>query len=305
MLRKVSSIILLFYFSISVLLTQSNNPFEIYKKGESVPILISKTASSEGDITAVLPYSNPFDVAEGRNAAIITETNTNKRTVVTKKLTNYFPSTGSNGFIFWILLFNLILLAFAISIDRKTFSNLYRSILNNNFQNVIKREHKGGMSLFMIILYISFIFNISLFCLQALSYYSGVKGLNLFFLMILVWLSVYPVRHISLWILQQLLPNLSISSNYSFSIVIFNCILGLLLFPINVLIAYSPYIKQFILFGLFIILLCYVLRQIKAFFLALGSRHVNFFHFFIYLCTFEIAPLLLGIKLVSSYLNGI
>lgn len=288
-----------------MLLSQSNNPFEIYKKGESVPILISKTASSEGDITAVLPYSNPFDVAEGRNATIIPEVSTHNNIAVAKKLTNYFPNKGSNGFIFWILLVNLILLAAAISLDRKTLTNLYRSILNNNFQNVIKREQKGGMSLFMIILYISFIFNISIFSVQILSYYTGAMGVNLFFLMILIWLCVYLIRHISLWFLQQLLPNLSMSSNYSFSIVIFNCILSLLLFPINVLIAYSPFSKQFILFGLAMIILCYLLRQIKAVFLALGSRHVNIFHFFIYLCTFEIAPLLLGIKLVSSYFNGI
>lgn len=298
--------VLFSFYTLGLLLSQSNNPFEVYKKGESVPILISTTATSGGDVTSILPYSNPFDVAEERNLDLKTpDVNDQNQGVVNEKLSKYFSKSGSNGFIFWIFLLSLILLAIAIRIDRKTFNNLYRSVLNNNFQNVIKREHKNGMSLFMIILYIIFILNISIFCLHLLSFYVGLKGFTLYFILAVIWVGIYLIRHISLWFLQQLLPNLTMSANYNFSIIIFNCILGLVIFPINALIAYSPYPKQFIFIGLGLVALCYIMRQIRAVFLALGSRHVQLFHFFIYLCSFEIAPLLLGIKLVSSYLNGI
>ena len=87
---------------------------------------------------------------------------------------------------------------------------------------------------------------------------------------------------------------------YSFSLVIFSSILGLALVPFNIIVAFaSDSLAQTALYGglltIFGITVFCILRG-----LFLGSKYLSFhkFHFFMYLCTVEIAPAVIVVKLL-------
>ena len=92
---------------------------------------------------------------------------------------------------------------------------------------------------------------------------------------------------------------------YNFTIIIFNIVLGVLFVPLSLFLAYGPdnlMIGVLYLTGV-IVLLTYLYRSIRA--LLIGGKFLSFhkFHFFMYLCTAELAPLALVIKLALNQLQ--
>lgn len=111
---------------------------------------------------------------------------------------------------------------------------------------------------------------------------------------------IYLVKYISLK-LSGLLFNISQTTDaYIFVVFMINKIMGVMLLPFLVLLAFTD--NEFYQFGLVLsfitvfILLAY--RFILAYGLVRNQIRVKPFHFFLYLCCFEIAPLLLIYKLL-------
>jgi len=111
---------------------------------------------------------------------------------------------------------------------------------------------------------------------------------------------LFTCKHLALNIISNVLPISKDIKQYSFTIVIFGIILGLLLIPANVLIAFgSPGMTKILIYGsLTSILLLYLFRILRSLFIA--SRYITLhkFHFFMYLCTVEIAPLAVLVKAI-------
>ena len=91
------------------------------------------------------------------------------------------------------------------------------------------------------------------------------------------------------------------TSEFLFNMNNYNRILGLLLFPVCMVIAFTPLAEAdlvilagFVLVGVIYILL--ILRGIKI----LMRKHFSIFYLILYLCTLEILPLLLGYKVMKS-----
>jgi hypothetical protein len=82
--------------------------------------------------------------------------------------------------------------------------------------------------------------------------------------------------------------------------------MSLFLGPVNLLIAYAPegFTPLLINGTLFILALFYVLRSLRGAFIANNYLLYYKFHFLLYLCTVEIAPALVLIKIISNYLTG-
>jgi hypothetical protein len=95
------------------------------------------------------------------------------------------------------------------------------------------------------------------------------------------------------------------TDTYIFIVFLVNKMLGLLLLPFLVLIAfYSGQPQQvFVTLSLILIVVLFAYRFIFSFGPIRAEIKVNPFHFFLYLCAFEIAPLLLIYKVLLSVLN--
>ena len=83
--------------------------------------------------------------------------------------------------------------------------------------------------------------------------------------------------------------------------------MGVFLLPFVVMISFSCSLTNEILitFSLAMIILFYIYRFIVSFGPVRKEIKVNGFHFFLYLCAFEILPLLLIYKLLLGYLEKV
>jgi hypothetical protein len=87
---------------------------------------------------------------------------------------------------------------------------------------------------------------------------------------------------------------------YNFLIIIFNCVLGLFLVPFNLFIAFSAkgdYQLLLVFWLLGLVAIFYFYRSLRS--ASIGSKFLssNPFHFLLYLCAIEIAPVLMLVKL--------
>jgi hypothetical protein len=106
---------------------------------------------------------------------------------------------------------------------------------------------------------------------------------------------LYAGKHMVLQIMSNTFPVEKEANLYSFVTMLVNNLLGLVLIPVNLLVAFAPepFVGYAIWFGLGAIVLFYLFRMLKGLFIS-GRYIAQFqFHFFLYLCTAEIAPLLI------------
>ena len=95
------------------------------------------------------------------------------------------------------------------------------------------------------------------------------------------------------------------AENYLFVVFMTNKIIGIFLLPFLVLIAFSGsfLIEVGITLSLIMISLFYVYRFIAAYSTLHKEIKISGLYFFLYLCAFEIAPLLLIYKVLVNYLE--
>lgn len=89
---------------------------------------------------------------------------------------------------------------------------------------------------------------------------------------------------------------------YAFVVVVFGILIGLILAPVNVFLAYAePEIAQkIVIMGSILILFIYLFRALRSLTLVQNYIFSNFFHFLLYLCAVEIAPVLLLLKIIND-----
>ena len=169
---------------------------------------------------------------------------------------------------------------------------------------MVHREQHGTILAFpYLLLYILFFISAGIFIFLISTYYgvrfSNSHLLDLFIHMGLV-LGLFMLKHLVLNVIGYGFPVYKEVKQYSFTITIFGIVLGLLLIPANVLLAFAPanMTKMLIYGSIGLILLLYLFRILRSLFIA--SRYITLhkFHFFMYLCTVEIAPILVLVKAI-------
>ena len=113
---------------------------------------------------------------------------------------------------------------------------------------------------------------------------------------------LFFLKHFVIKFLGWVFPIQKETSIYSMTITIFGIILSIILFAANVTIAYAPpqIISTIIYLSFIIIGIVYFFRSIRGLSIASKFLNRNKFHFFIYLCAVEIAPVLILWKLAMS-----
>ncbi|MBK8701819.1 MAG: DUF4271 domain-containing protein [Saprospiraceae bacterium] len=208
----------------------------------------------------------------------------------------------SNSFIFWIMIFSWAILAVVITNKTSLISFLVRSMFNINMMKLTKRDEAGGYNFHFALLYLGFFINMAVFVYLWQKYFGGPPGIKTWTLCFISITAIYVVRHLFMWLLGNIFPVSKESSLYSYSILVFNILLGLFIIPLNLLLAYGPETIHLpmLYFGLGIIVLFYILRSIRGLSISLFLIGQGIVPFFIYLCTAEIAPFLVLIRVVSN-----
>jgi len=245
---------------------------------------------------------NPFDVSHIpiRKSKLKTEADAFK--TQSKRLTD-IDSSESNAFLFFLNLLSALLLAIVINTQKGAIKKIANAITNENVLKLIHREEKKGISGYHLLLYVSFFINAGIFVyLIAFNFYNA-RGWMSFLWIFLGILGIYFGRHIFLMLIGKVFPFKKDSQLYGFTIQTFNIFLGIILIPFNLIIAFGPEktTVPLIYIGLIIIGILALLRTFRGFLIASSYIQGNLFHFLLYLCTFEILPILLLIKIVGNF----
>jgi Domain of unknown function (DUF4271) len=114
-------------------------------------------------------------------------------------------------------------------------------------------------------------------------------------------LGLYLSKHLQVWAFSHWLPAQTEFNFYNFTITNTNKVVGIALLPLVLCLAYAPEAAQEILFYTSFALLTsvYGYRSVRAASTALDCIISNSFHFLIYVLCIEIAPILIGLKMLS------
>ena len=250
----------------------------------------------------------PFDMVRHRPPGATEEfvEMTRKPTLPLDRLRN--RGKLSNPALFSILVGGLLFFTFAVGSNRAAVGRAWRSFLNENALSIAQRDATGlaGNTPYYM-LYANFLINAGIFAFLMVQSLNEDEAFNNgLFLLLCMGLSavVFLSKHILLYLVGVLFPVKSEVQRYNFLITIFNCVLGLFLVPFNFLIAFLLEYKDFLLFwAVGLALIFYGYRTFRAMFI--GSKYLsgNQFHFLLYLCTVEIAPLVIFIKFIMNQVS--
>ncbi|MDX1667167.1 MAG: DUF4271 domain-containing protein [Saprospiraceae bacterium] len=277
---------------------KGENPFELTPR---LPASERIQPDAE-EIAAESPPGNPFEmVAPPEGSPEIPQTTEMQGEEAEEEPFAY------RRFKFGLILFLLLLLAFLVTLLRSSVRKTYRAFLNENLMNQLYRNQAARGNLPFLLLYGMFFINAAAF-LFFLMYHSGYLSTPPYwkaYLFILVGLvSVFLFKHLLLFILGSIFPLRSEMSLYSFTIIVFSIILGFALLPLNLLAAYAPsqLIWPALYTGIGIAGATYLYRSVRG--LIIGYNYLFFhkFHFLLYICTVEIAPALVLLKLIMNNL---
>lgn len=259
------------------------------------PVVPSNTASNNQKSDAgVLVGKNPFDVdhipfvaAREEGVPVLAE-NTDK---------------NPNVMLFWMLLFSCAVLAIAINSNLKYCLSAYHAIWNDNLMRLFHRETSGKLFTTTILLYLVFVMNAGAFVYLFPSIQRNGQDMSLWALLAAFFVGLYLVRHTGLFLFGRIFLVSRNTSLYSFTIMIFNFFTGILLIPFNFLLAFGPSgIRDIVLISAVSIVGFFVLfRYFRG--LMIISEHLpgRFFQILLYLCTFELSPLLILIKTIGFW----
>lgn len=271
----------------------ASNPFELRYR-------LPKEALLAGE--ANLDSINPFEVGPHRPPGVSKALVENETAPF-----NPFSILPRGGGLHEVFLFSVLLLifgflVFSIAANRNVVGKAWRSFLNDNALAQVQREAFGLVgSTPYYLLYASFILNAGLLIFLVTRVFKGELFNNWMFLLVCILGAgaIFISKHLMLKTIGWLFPVKSEMDRYNFLMIIFNCVLGLFLMPFNFLLIYAPAAYR-------LLVLFWILGLIGIFYLYRGARAgqiglkflgTDQFHFLLYLCTVEIAPVLFLVKL--------
>lgn len=306
----------------SIVAQNGNNPFELVPRAGTKETK-KNTAEIDQEIAVNPPdqtdlSENPFALSPpARNPEKARKKRTfkpddNPVTAITEDANqdNIQPKTievRTKRFIFSIVILDLILVAIVMTLLRNFFQKSYNSFINDNLLSQIFRERQAGTLIPFLIFYVLFFYNLALFSFLLINHYElplSMPPLTTFFYLLFGVSLVFFGKHLLLRIVGYIFPVDQELRKYSFTIMIFAIITGFFLLLVNLLIAYGPdnMTKYVIYISLIIIGIIYLFRSLRGLFIANKYLWFHKFHFLLYICTVEIAPAIIMLKLILKQL---
>lgn len=309
------SVVLLLLCIVSGYSQTRSNPFEIKPRLKQLNIVDTIPISYENEVNKDSQIVKKENTITGENETIISDVFKNpfevdhvplRKSTLNREIDNkqqIGSSLVSNAFLFWFLIFTCALLAIVINTKGKSLNQLTKSIFNENMLKLFYREESSKTSTYLFILYFIYIINISVYLYLISGYFGGPRGINQLLIIIVIMTIVYLIRHLALSLFGNLFELTKNTDIYGFSIMIYNQFVGIFLIPINFIFAFGPHALQEIILWVSLIILGILLslRTFRGIFIVSEFLSNRIFQIFIYLCAFEIAPILILVKTVIKY----
>jgi len=280
--------------------TEGANPFDLTPR-----IKAAKEAERAAGKLVGVP-ANPFDIVR-RQPAPLPDVPTTELSLEEKKYINVTQTKEEfRQFFFMAFMGMLVMLTICFTLFRNSFAKAWRSFLNDNMLTQVHREQGVIANLPYMLMNFFLCVNLALFAQLAAQNFNiqlmDKGNLETFFLLLVGIISIFILKHLLIKLVGTIFPISKAMHLYAFTVTIFCSILGLFLIPLNAFMAYAP--ESLIISSFWItvvvIILTYLFRSLRGLFI--GGRYIasHQFHFLLYICTVEIAPVLILIRLILN-----
>ena len=250
-------------------------------------------------LTATLPGQetaehNPYELTGRQAVASVADS----LSVAAADTSAAVIDTGADGTQVFVHLLLLLTLASLWVLFRDLLQQCLAAAFNDSVMTQLYRRRSGGRTSALLLCYLLFLLAAGLYVYLAATYF-GVMfngGVWIAWLScVLLVASVLGLKFLVLLLLGRVYGLRKELSRYTFALMVFSILAGLLLVPVNLLVSYAPLpLRPYALWGgMGMLLVVYLLHLLRGLFIAnayVGSRPL---HFLLYICTIEIAPLLL------------
>ena len=217
-------------------------------------------------------------------------------------------SLPDKDILFYAVIALIFLYSFLIQIAPQYIAKLFSQFSQSSLRMMQNREQLLQNSLASFIMNIGFVVSFSLMTtlvifnahLLPINFWEG------FFYMCLFFLGLYIGKYICLTIAGYIFNTIELVQTYIFVVFMINKVLGILLIPFIGILAFAkPSLHPFAIAGAGLLMVLLILyRYLFSLTSVRNKLHVSSFHFFLYLCAFEVIPLLILYKLIVQYFGG-
>lgn len=206
--------------------------------------------------------------------------------------------------LFFVLLFIVISFTWLKVFYNKNFKQILAAIVSINATNQIVRDENILVQRASVVLTVMFNIVSSVLLYQASILFDWPsdyisQGFSRFLIFAVLISCVYSVKFLLLKLAGFVFRLDKPIANYIFNIFLINNILGVFLIPLLISITFLPgmYVKYIFNLAVIFVIVSFIYRLVRGIIIGLSQEVFSIFYLFLYLCTLEIAPLLILIKL--------
>lgn len=275
----------------------ASNPFELVPRLDPEQQISSKPVPSEADSSR-----NPFDLIFDSPRKI------DYTPYEADPKVDPIITSDRDRFLFFGIGIMVLLFTTGVSLVGNYLNKCFQSFINDNSFNQYFREQSGRGAAPYYVLYTLFFVNLAFFLLLLLDFFEVSLPIDNYYFKWVVLAALaallFLLKQFILILIRWIFPVEGEVRRYLFLIIVFSVVIGALLVPANLLIAYGPEGSRGYAMWTTIILiaLIYLLRSIRGLFIANKQLLFHRFHFLLYICTVEIAPTAILVRLILNQL---
>ncbi|MFI5218049.1 MAG: DUF4271 domain-containing protein [Bacteroidia bacterium] len=207
----------------------------------------------------------------------------------------------------WLIIVVILIISYLTWIrvfNYKIIKQHFSALFSNALTNQIVRDENLLVQRTSVLLSLIFYFSVALFLYQASVFFNWDyklfnNGFPRYVIFILLFASAYSFKMILLKLMGVIFRIDRVASTYIFNIFLINNILGMVFIPLVILIALltAGKINFLIWTGIGILLVAFLYRIFRGIIIWTSITRFSLYYLILYLCAFEIAPLLILFKL--------
>jgi hypothetical protein len=211
--------------------------------------------------------------------------------------------TAGSTWIPFLLFLSFTILVVLRVFDGKRLSQLINGFFRASSVGIMYREEYALTSRVSLLALINFLLITPLFIWQT-SHQLGVmmETIGHYFIVLGVMTFIYAIKLITTRFVGYVTEKQGLALEYTYTILLFNKTLGIALFPVTILLAFAHGIPHewLIAIGLGLWAIMLVYRIIRGIALGLTEPGVSIYYLFVYLCTLEILPFVVLLKVFAG-----
>jgi len=248
-------------------------------------------------------YSNKKNAFKLYNQNLLT----NKGTQIIYKIEQRY-AVSDKDWLFYLIVGMVLIYGFVNNMYPQYLQKLFSQFSQSSMRMIQNREQLLNNSVASLLLNLCFILSFSLMA-SLLIYNRHLLPISFWLVYLYICLfftSLYVGKYICLEIAGAIFSTKELVKTYVFVVFLINKVLGILLLPFILILAFAKpiYFPAAMIGAAGLSVLLFLYRYLFSLTSVRNKLHISSFHFFLYLCAFEILPLMIVYKLVVQYFGG-